>query len=180
MKQPILALAALAAFTGAASHSFAMAETPSRTTSPTSAWQANPSEAEHRRATLNAGMLAQESSRIALEKSSNPIVRQFAQAEINEQTTLAEIFTSMQPSATPVALSGPETERLAQLRTATGKQFEKQYLAIQLDAHKQLLDAQESYLNNATNTEQANIAKLARGQIREHMLLLTTYQLRTQ
>jgi putative membrane protein len=47
-----------------------------------------------------AGMVARETSRIALEKARNADLKQFAQFEVDEQTTLSEVLNSMMEPAT--------------------------------------------------------------------------------
>jgi putative membrane protein len=59
---------------------------------------------------------------------------------------------------------------------AAGPAFDHDYVADQLDGHKELLKIQESYIASGRNRDQVNIAKLARGQIMEHIDLLQTIQ----
>jgi len=48
---------------------------------------------------------------------------------------------------------------------------------MQIDGHQKLLAIQERYLQgNPGNRESANVAKLARGQIKEHLTMLQDMQ----
>jgi len=58
-------------------------------------------EAQHLQQTLATGTVALQTSEIALQKAQNPKVKQFAQFERDEQTTIAEVLRSIQePAAT--------------------------------------------------------------------------------
>ena len=58
---------------------------------------------------------------------------------------------------------------LDKLKSASGADFGKAYLTVQLDGHKKLLAIQEEYLKVGQNREHLNVTKLARGQIKEHI-----------
>jgi predicted outer membrane protein len=66
-------------------------------------------------------------------------------------------------------------ERLS--KAQPGAAYDKDYVALQIEGHQQLLKLQESHLQQASgNREMANLAKLARGQIKEHLALLQDMQ----
>jgi putative membrane protein len=46
------------------------------------------------------------------------------------------------------------------------------YIRYEVEGHRKLLDIQEVYLKAPDNLDQANVAKLARGMIKEHLALL--------
>jgi len=51
------------------------------------------------------------------------------------------------------------------------------YLQAQLQGHRDLLQVQERYLqSNPQNREHTNVAKMARGHIREHIAMLEEMQ----
>jgi putative membrane protein len=147
-------------------------------------------ELQHIQQTLAAGTVALQTSEIALQKAQNPIVRQFAQFERDEQTTIAEVLRSMQePAATAsggaAARSGtaPEipadkADMMQQLQQAkAGAEFDRLYIQGQLQGHQDLLQIQERYLQaNSRNREHVNVAKLARGHIKEHVARLQEIQ----
>lgn len=131
-------------------------------------------------------------SNFAHGKAQNARVKQFADFEIAEQNLLTDIMRSFaDPNATAsttqgaqaAAATAPELpqkdsqamERLS--KTQAGAAFDKDYVALQIEGHRQLLDLQEKQLRQASgNREMTNIAKLARGQIKEHLALLQDMQ----
>jgi putative membrane protein len=155
-------------------------------------------EMQHMQDTMRLGSEALETSRLALDKARNRDLRQFAQFEVNEQQTIAEVLRSMMdPAATAAtgfeaspASSGMgaatsdtpmEAEGrplIEQLRGAQiGAAFDRAYLQGQIKGHRDLLQVQERYIeSNPQNREHLNIAKLARGHIREHISMLEAMQ----
>jgi putative membrane protein len=68
-------------------------------------------------------------------------------------------------------------ETIQKLQQASDAEFDKAYLAGQLEGHRDLLQVQERYLSsNPQNINHVNVVKLARGQIKEHIALLTNIQ----
>lgn len=163
--------------------------------------QMSQADMQHMQQTMQLGMVALETSRIAQEKTQNPDLKQFAEFEVQEQTTLSEVLRSMmEPAATAAtgAASGqtqsgqtsgtmqagamqmdPQTREMVQRlqNTQSGEAFDRQYLQGQIEGHRNLLQVQERYLqSNPQNREHVNVAKMARGQIREHIALLENIQ----
>lgn len=134
-------------------------------------------EVEHGKKTTIAGAAALETSRIALQKARDPGVKQFAQFEVEEQTTLAGVLETVDPSygaAKPDARAGDMLRVLAAM--APGPDFDKAYVKGQIEGHRTLMQIQEDYLKTGSNRERVTIAKLARGMIREHLALLEHIQ----
>jgi len=139
-------------------------------------------EKKHAADTKKVGSLSLATSRVAEEKASDPMVKAFAKWEVAEQETIADIFKSMEstgkaegalkpPSADEVeAMLDPEGKTsLEKLRGLSGAEFDKAYVAAQLDDHKKLAAIQEDYLKVGQNREHLSVTKLARGQIKEHI-----------
>jgi putative membrane protein len=146
-------------------------------------------EIQHVQETLAAGTVALQTSNIALQKAQNPKVKQFAEFEREEQTTLADILRSMQePNATASAGSAgaataPEIPAdkaaiMQQLQgTAAGADFDRMYVRGQLQGHQDLLRIQDRYLqSNSRNREHVAVARLSRGRIQEHIVELQDLQ----
>jgi predicted outer membrane protein len=131
-------------------------------------------------------------SNFAHSKAQNPRVKQFAEFEIAEQNLLTDIMHSFadpnatasttqgaqQSAATAPELPQKDAQAMERLSKAEpGAAFDKDYVALQIEGHQQLLKLQESHLQQASgNREMANLAKLARGQIKEHLALLQDMQ----
>jgi putative membrane protein len=131
-------------------------------------------------------------SNFALAKAQNPRVKQFAEFEIGEQNLLTEIMHSFaDPNATAsttrgaqqAASTAPElpqkdSEAMERLSKAQpGAAFDRDYVTLQIQGHQELLKLQDSYLQQGSgNRETTNVARLARGQIQEHLTKLQEIQ----
>lgn len=146
---------------------------------------------QHMQQTMQLGMVALETSRIAQQKAQNADLKRFATFEVQEQTTLSEVLHSMmEPAATSATgaasgTSAPAMQMDAQSRemiqrlqnTQVGEAFDRQYLQGQMEGHSGLLQVQTQYLqSNPQNREHVNVAKMARGMITEHIALLEEIQ----
>jgi putative membrane protein len=162
--------------------------------------QMTQADMQHMQQTMQLGMVALETSRIAQQKAQNADLKRFATFEVQEQTTLAEVLHSMMEPATtsatgaaaqssqPGAASGanaPAMQMDAQSRemiqrlqnTQAGEAFDRQYLQGQMEGHSALLQVQSQYLqSNPQNREHMNVAKIARAVITEHVALLEDIQ----
>jgi putative membrane protein len=143
--------------------------------------------------TMATGMVALETSKIALQKAQNADVKMFAKFESDEQQGLAEVLRSMQEPATASSGSAADTtasagaapqmdakhrEMVQKLQQASaGAAFDKEYLQGQLQGHRELLQIQDNYLKSGSrNREAMNVAKLARGRIQEHIELIQSIE----
>jgi putative membrane protein len=143
-------------------------------------------EADHQQNTMRVGSLSLATSRIAVQKAQNAQAKQFAQFEVAEQETIAEVLKSMQ-GANVTTGQGAATNAEAEARlddkgkatlkklqdTKAGADFDKEYIKAQTEGHNDLLKIQETYIGSGKVREEVNVAKLARGQIKEHLTLLT-------
>jgi predicted outer membrane protein len=131
-------------------------------------------------------------SNFALSKAQNPRLKQFADFEIGEQNLMTDIMHSFaDPAATASTTAGaqqsastapelPQKDAAAMERMSRaqpGPAFDKEYVAMQIQGHQELLVLQENFLKNASsNREMTNVARLARGQIQEHLAMLQNIQ----
>ena len=75
---------------------------------------------------------------MAEEKAQNAWVKRFARYEVAEQTTIADILKSM--GASPPKLTEKQAAIVAKTKAAKpGPSFDGDFLANQLDGHKELL-----------------------------------------
>jgi putative membrane protein len=156
--------------------------------------QMGQAEMQHMQQTMQLGMMAMETSRIAMNKVRNEDLKRFANFEVQEQTTLSEVLRSMMDpgatAATGSAATQPAHAGMAMQMDAgardmmqklqnqqAGPEFDKMYLEGQLQGHRNLLQVQERYLqSNPQNREHMNVAKMARGHISEHIAMLEQMQ----
>ena len=134
-------------------------------------------EMKHMRDTMMAGMVALETSRIALEKARNAEVKQYAKFEKDEQEGIADVLKSMMdPASTastmpmPMKLEGEDAAMVQKMQgMQAGAEFDRMYVQGQIEGHQKLLRIQEEYIRQGRNREHLNVAKLARGHIKEHI-----------
>ena len=142
---------------------------------------------KHMKDTMRAGSMSLAISRIALPKLKHAKVKEFAEFEIAEQETIADILKAMQmPGAPPMGMvkAPTDAEVMANLDDKgkaavekmqgmkAGVAFDRDYIKAQIDGHKELLDIQQAYLKAPDNLDETNVAKLAKGMIKEHLTLL--------
>ncbi|WP_165491199.1 DUF4142 domain-containing protein [Lichenihabitans psoromatis] len=142
----------------------------------------------HLKRTMAVGSLSLLACRIAAPKVRQAMLKQFVAFETAEQETIASILKAMMmpgapPSgdvATPTdaelmgaidAKGKAAIEKLRDMRA--GVEFERAYVKAQVEGHRELLEIQETYLKVADNLDATNMAKLAKGQITEHLVLLS-------
>jgi putative membrane protein len=141
---------------------------------------------KHIRDTTAFGSLSLLLSRMAKSKVSHPLLKQFVEFEIAEQETVAGILKAIQTNAAPTGSTQAPSdadlmqnlddagkasvEKLRALRA--GSEFDRNYIRYQVEGHRKLLDIQEAYLKAPDNLDETNVAKLARGMIKEHLTLL--------
>jgi len=148
--------------------------------------------------TMATGMVALETSKVALQKAQDEDLKQFAKFEVDEQQLLSEVLQSlMQPAAMAGGgaanttgsaggsagganmpqMDAKDREMVQKLQQASGSAFDKQYYQGQLQGHRELLQIQENFIKSGSrNREAVNVAKLARGHIKEHIELLESIE----
>lgn len=140
-------------------------------------------EMTHATETGKVGSLSLLQSRLAVATATDPKVKQFAEWEVAEQETVGDILKSMkmamdkaQGALMPptdeeaMTMAGPDAQaKLDEMKAMSGADFDKAYVTANLDGHKKLLEIQETYLTVGTNREHLSVAKLARGQVKEHI-----------
>jgi len=96
-----------------------------------------------------------ESSRLALEKSQNANVKQFAQMMIDDHSKAGDQLKATLPSSSvnaamvPNALDAKHRKLLDKLKDApAGKKFDKKYISEQTDAHKETVKLFRDYAKN--------------------------------
>ncbi len=141
---------------------------------------------KHINDTIAVGSLSLILSQIALPKVSQPFLKQFVGFEIAEQEAVAGILKAIQTNAAPTgSIASPADAEVMQnldeaakasvekLRgLSAGSAFDHDYIRYEVEGHRKLLDIQEVYLKTPDNLDETNVAKLARGMIKEHLTLL--------
>jgi putative membrane protein len=188
----LLASIATAAASRVAAQTSAPQQAPAQTIAPAAPAMGGMSDAQrkHINDTMAVGSLSLVLSRIALPKADNALLKQFIEFEIAEQETVADILKTLRTNGAPTgSIEAPTDAELMRNLDETGKasveklrasragsEFDHAYIQYEVEGHRKLLDIQEVYLKVHDNLDQTNIAKLARGMIKEHLTLLTGVQ----
>jgi putative membrane protein len=128
----------------------------------------------HAENTAQIGHASLEMADIAMQKARGAKVREFAKFEHDEQTAVAEILKSMEPSLAvppPPAEVAQAIDRLKKMKP--GEAFDREFVAAQTKGHEMLRSIQEDYLKDGKNPEAVNTTKLVLGMINEHLTLLS-------
>jgi putative membrane protein len=126
--------------------------------------------------TMRAGSAALRTSQLALRQAAMPMVRQFAEFEVREQTGISQVLMEI---AGPMAPPPPDPRMAtmeAQLMRLRGPVFDRMYVQGQIEGHTMLLRVQEDYLRGGRTPHLRHIATLARGQILDHLTVLRHLQ----
>lgn len=126
---------------------------------------------EYKAQTLAVGSVALQTSQIALEKGSDAMVKEFAQLEVAEQTTVAEILTGAGGAPAPLT---PEQQAMIDDLNAMepGPAFDRAYIEGQITGHQQLLEIQQTMSGVDDMSVEAITAKLAEQAITSHLVML--------
>lgn len=146
---------------------------------------------EYFRQSLSASSTALAVSRLAAAKAHMDDLREFAQLESAEQETLADVLRSLTAQNASLNdrrgrrqgdaeleqnLDQRGRETLERLRAEPpGAGFDRAYLGALANGHLELLRIQETLLDSGRTSrgDVINVAKLARGMIKEHLQLLS-------
>ncbi|MET4291917.1 putative membrane protein [Bradyrhizobium sp. LB1.3] len=142
-------------------------------------------EQKHMTDTMAVGSMSLLASRVAVKKVRDDDIKEFAEFEVAEQETIADVLMSMMDPSKATGKSNPPSESearkhvpqdqqatLQKMEQMEGKEFETAYVRAQTEGHQKLLRIQETYLASGKDPAHINVAKLARGQIKEHLQLL--------
>jgi putative membrane protein len=166
--------------------------------------QRSPADTQHIQETLAAGTISLQAANFAVAKAQHPRVKRFAEFERAEQTGMFEVLQSMADPATTSSTNQQAVQATAQnapqnpsqaaatapviapqgadameamSRAQPGPDFDRAFVQLQLDSHKNLLQVQERYLAaNPQNLGHKAVAMMARSQIREHIAELEQIQ----
>ncbi len=161
MNRRMVLLAAAAAATA----SPALAQTASQS-------QMGEEEKTHAEKTAAVGGASLQMADIAMQRATHPKVREFAKFEHDEQTTVAAVLKSMDPSLNPPAPpSGVAAalDKLKQMRA--GRAFDREFISAQTKGHEMLRTIQEDHLEAGHDLPTVNTTKLMLGMIDEHLAL---------
>ncbi len=119
---------------------------------------------------LMGGEFAMQSSQMALERSRNARVQEFAQLEINEQVAYAAALGA-RPGMTP--MRPDHAAMLQQLQALSGPSFDRMYVQGQIMGHQELFALNSAYAQSGFDTQGRSVATLAVASIQTHLTILS-------
>ena len=119
------------------------------------------------------------SSRVALDKSHNPEVRDFAQQILNDHgRSTAELKQALKDGklmiTVPALLDPRQEQELTALRQRPADQFDQAYLLSQLQGHRNALDMQRAYAQSGANAALKQFAARTSSRVQGDLVKLET------
>jgi putative membrane protein len=119
-------------------------------------------------------LFAAQSSELALKKSTNPQVRSFAKNVLKDHVSASqELKQTLQSAkvdvAPPDALDPEHQQLLDTLKSASGGDFDRKYLKMQMDGHQQDLQTQVDYRLHGDNPKLQDYAAKASIMVQSRM-----------
>ncbi len=113
------------------------------------------------------------SSQMALMRSSNPRIRQFAQQMIQDHTATSATLAERAPLLLPAALTGTlnprDNQMLAQL--AASSNFDRDYAAMQVAAHREAVGLFTGYARSGEDMNLRSFAAQTLPTIKHHLAM---------
>ena len=119
---------------------------------------------------LMVGGFSLQTSQLALQRSRNSQIRNFAQLEANEQAAVAAAL-GVQPGSVPP--SQEEAEMLQQLASLSGRQFDRMYVTGQIQGHQQLLELNSANAQSGGDPLGRAVAIVSVPSIQTHLQILS-------
>ena len=118
---------------------------------------------------LMVGGFSLQTSQLALQRSRNGRIREFAELEANEQAAVAAALGA-QPGSVPP--SQEQAAMLQQLASLSGRQFDRMYIAGQIQGHQQLLELNQANAQGGGDNVSRAVAIVSVPAIQTHLTIL--------
>jgi predicted outer membrane protein len=129
-----------------------------------------PAAAEFVARAANGNMFEIQSSQAALEKTQNGQVRQFAQKMVQDHTGAGDrLKAAAQGQTVPTDLDQQHAQMLQQLQGASGPDFDRRYVQLQLAAHQDSVVLFERYGQNGDNPQLKQFAQQMLPDLQAHL-----------
>ncbi|WP_210347629.1 DUF4142 domain-containing protein [Bradyrhizobium diazoefficiens] len=125
---------------------------------------------DFRTADLMGGSFAMQTSQLALTRTGNPDIINFANAEIAEQVRVASALNAA-PGSAP--LRSDHAALLQRLQAAPSGPFDRMYVQGQIRGHRELLALNNSYLRTGSNPGEQQVAQMSLPIIQRHLAILS-------
>lgn len=120
----------------------------------------------------NGGMLEVALGQMAVEKSQNPRVKNFGSMMVTDHTKANNELKALAGNknlAIPAALSESAQKHVDELSQKAGSEFDKAYIGMMVDDHKQDIDEFEKASNKATDVDLKSFASSKLPTLRMHL-----------
>jgi predicted outer membrane protein/sporulation protein YlmC with PRC-barrel domain len=116
----------------------------------------------------NGNLLEIQSSELAASQSHNDQVNQFAQRMIQDHSKAADRLKSIADNV-PTDLDQQHAKTLADLRNSKGPQFDRQYVQLQVTAHRNAIQLYQRYAQNGDDKDLKQFANVLLPTLRDHL-----------
>jgi putative membrane protein len=155
----------------------AIAQTPPAPTATPPAGAVAPSNvnaAEFVNQAANSGMFEIQSSEMALDKSRDDRIREFAQHMVRDHTQASEKLKAAAGSIPgPTALDPEHAKMLQQLQQAAGNDFTRTFVQMQFEGHQKAVSLFVGYAQNGDNPQLKQFAQETAPTLRNHLQQVT-------
>jgi len=127
------------------------------------------------RQALQGGMAEVQLGQLALQKSSNPDVKQFAQKMVDDHTKLGDALKQVAQQMNlkqPDSLSGKDKSTIAKMNALNGDEFDKAYIKNMLKDHKQDDKEFKQEANNTSNPALKDLVSKGGQMIDQHLQMI--------
>lgn len=127
------------------------------------------------REALQGGMAEVQMGQLALQKSSNPDVKQFAQKMVDDHTKLGDAMKQVAQQMSvkpPDSLSGKDKSTVAKLTALSGNEFDKAYIKDMVKDHKQDEKAFKQEAQNTSNPALKDLVSQGGQMIDQHLQMI--------
>src|SRR4051795_4576810 len=148
--------------------------TPPPASSPPAATAMKVNAAEFVNKAANSDMFEVQSSQLALTKTQDNRLREFAQRMVKDHTQAGDkLKAATQGQTIPTSLDQEHAQMLQKLQQAQGDEFSRQYVQMQVDGHQKTVALFESYAQNGDNAQLKQFAQQTAPTLREHLQQIT-------
>jgi putative membrane protein len=148
--------------------------TPPPASSPPAATAMKVNAAEFVNKAANSDMFEVQSSQLALTRTQDSRLREFAQRMVKDHTQASDkLKAAAQNQTVPTTLDQEHAGMLQKLQQAQGDDFSRQYAQMQLDGHQKAVALFESYAQNGDHAQLKQFAQQTVPALREHLQQIT-------
>ena len=120
------------------------------------------------------GMFEIQSSELALDKSRDDRVREFAQHMVKDHTEASQKLKTAAGSMTmPTSLDPEHAKMLQQLQQASGNDFTRNYVQMQFEGHQKAVTLFDGFAQNGDNPQLKQFAQETAPTLRNHLQQIT-------